>query len=135
MRGDTPTRPRTDRQRAITLSAELNPGYSMGDAIDFLTAQVAKQPPTAVVVWGGASKDYLEGQSGIVFAFGGFMIFHRGHLTMHQAGAWLPWVLWAFERFRRGGGLSWVVVAGTCMAGERGFPVTCPPRRTTRASP
>jgi multidrug efflux pump len=70
VRGDTPVRPRTDRQRAITVSAELSPGYSMGDAIDFMKAQAAKQPPNAVIAWGGASKDYLEGQSGILFAFG-----------------------------------------------------------------
>jgi multidrug efflux pump len=42
----------------------------MGEAIDFMKAQVAKQPATAVVTWGGASKDYLEGQGGILFAFG-----------------------------------------------------------------
>ena len=47
---------------------------------------------------------------------GGFMLFHRGHLTMHQAGAWLPWVLWALERFRRSAQPGWFVLAGTLMA-------------------
>ncbi|MDB5440562.1 MAG: acrB3, partial [Caulobacteraceae bacterium] len=70
VRGDTPNRPRTDRQRAITISAELSPGYSMGEAIDFMKAQAAKQPSSVAIAWGGASKDYLEGQGGIVFAFG-----------------------------------------------------------------
>jgi multidrug efflux pump len=70
VRGDTPDRRRVDRQRAITLSAELADGYPMGDAINFLKAEVAKQPPTAVIDWGGPAKDYLEGQGGIGFAFG-----------------------------------------------------------------
>jgi len=70
VRGDTPFRSRTDRQRSITLTAELSPGYSMGEAINFMKAVVAKQPSTVTVAWGGASKDYLDGQGGIVVAFG-----------------------------------------------------------------
>lgn len=54
--------------------------------------------------------------AGIIFAFGGFMVFHRGHVTIHQAGAWLPWVLWALERFRRTGSPLAAVLAGTFLA-------------------
>jgi multidrug efflux pump len=70
VRGDTPSRPRIDRQRSITLQADLADGYTMSDAIEFLRKEVAKQPSTAVIAWGGASKDFLDGQSGIGMAFG-----------------------------------------------------------------
>src|SRR5262245_19421094 len=53
---------------------------------------------------------------GIVFAFGGFMVFHRGHVTMHQSAAWLPWILWALERFRHTGAPVAAVLAGTFLA-------------------
>ena len=68
--GDTPSRPRIDRQRAITLTAELADGYTMSDAIGFLKKEVAKQPPSAVIAWGGAAKDFIDGQNGIGAAFG-----------------------------------------------------------------
>ena len=54
--------------------------------------------------------------AGLVFGFGGFLVFHRGHVPMHEAGAWLPWVLWALERFRARGTAAWAVLAGTFMA-------------------
>ncbi|HQT54073.1 MAG TPA: efflux RND transporter permease subunit, partial [Phenylobacterium sp.] len=36
VRGDTPDRSRVDRLRAITLSVQLNPGYTVGEAVSFL---------------------------------------------------------------------------------------------------
>jgi hypothetical protein len=54
--------------------------------------------------------------AGIVFAFGGFLVFHRGHVNMHQAAAWLPWVLGALERFRQTGTVRAAVLAGTFLA-------------------
>jgi multidrug efflux pump len=70
LRGDTPDRRRVDRQRAITFNADLADGVTMEEGINFLKAEVAKQPPTAVITWGGSAKDFLEGQGGIGFAFG-----------------------------------------------------------------
>jgi len=69
VRGDTPDRRRVDRLRAIALSAQLNPGYSMGEAIDFLRAEAAKQPGGAVK-WGGGARDYLESSGAVGIAFG-----------------------------------------------------------------
>jgi len=54
--------------------------------------------------------------AGIAFAFGGFMVFHRGHVPIHYSAAWLPWILWGFERFRISGSMFWVVATGTLMA-------------------
>jgi hypothetical protein len=54
--------------------------------------------------------------AGIAFGFGGFMVFHRGHVPIHYSAAWLPWILWGFERFRTSGSMFWVVMTGTLMA-------------------
>jgi multidrug efflux pump len=69
--GDTPDRERVDRQRAITLTSELTPGYPVADAIAFYRAQAAKQPNSGIhVAWGGQAKDYLEASNAVGFAFG-----------------------------------------------------------------
>ncbi len=33
------------------------------------------------------------------FQMGGFVVAHRAHLTIHQAAAWLPWMLYAWQRY------------------------------------
>jgi len=68
--GDTPDRQRVDRLRSITLSAQLNPGYTMGQAIDFLRAEIDKQPTGLIVKWGGAARDYLQATGAVGIAFG-----------------------------------------------------------------
>ncbi|MEW5683885.1 MAG: efflux RND transporter permease subunit [Pseudomonadota bacterium] len=70
IRGDTPDRSRVDRLRSISLSAQLNPGYSMGEAIKFLQAEAAKQPGQVTVKWGGGARDYLEASGSVGLAFG-----------------------------------------------------------------
>ena len=62
---------------------------------------------------------------GIAFAFSGFMLAHRAHLTMQQAAAWSPWVLWSLARYaaapRSATGrlvLAAVVLALQCFAGH-----------------
>ncbi|WP_333588088.1 efflux RND transporter permease subunit, partial [Phenylobacterium sp.] len=60
VRGDTPDRERTDRARSIDLMAQLNPGYTIGDAISFFEAEIAKQPGGVGVLWGGGARDFLE---------------------------------------------------------------------------
>ncbi|MBU1375225.1 MAG: efflux RND transporter permease subunit [Alphaproteobacteria bacterium] len=78
VRGDTPDRPRVDRLRSISLNVQLNPGYSMGEAIAFFRAEAAKQPAAAVQVkWGGGARDYLEasGSVGLAFAMALLLVF------------------------------------------------------------
>lgn len=77
IRGDTPDRSRVDRLRSITLTAQLNPGYSMGEAIKFLQDQAAKQPGQVTVKWGGGARDYLEasGSVGLAFAMALLLVF------------------------------------------------------------
>ncbi|WP_068877883.1 MULTISPECIES: efflux RND transporter permease subunit [unclassified Phenylobacterium] len=77
VRGDTPDRPRVDRLRSISLSVQLNPGYSMGEAIQFFRDEAAKQPGAVTVKWGGGARDYLEasGSVGLAFAMALLLVF------------------------------------------------------------
>jgi len=69
VRGDTPDRSRVDRLRAITLSVQLNPGYTTGQAVKFFQDEVAKQPGLTIK-WGGQARDYLEAGGAVGLAFG-----------------------------------------------------------------
>ena len=71
LRGDTPDRPRVDRLRAVTLTTQLSPGYTVADAVKFLQDEVAKTPTSAISIeWGGQAKDYLEASGAVGLAFG-----------------------------------------------------------------
>jgi multidrug efflux pump len=69
VRGDTPDRERVDRIRSITLTSELNPGYTVGEAVKFYQDLAAKQPPGMQIKWGGQAKDYLEASNTVSVAF------------------------------------------------------------------
>src|SRR3989344_1091471 len=77
VRGDTPDRPRAGRLRSISLSVQLHPGYSMGEAIQFFRDEAAKQPGAVTVKWGGGARDYLEasGSVGLAFAMALLLVF------------------------------------------------------------
>jgi multidrug efflux pump len=69
--GATPDRRRLDRQRAITLQADLNPGMTIGDAVAFMDEQVAQQPQGVVnTQYGGAARDQQEAGGAVAAAFG-----------------------------------------------------------------
>ncbi|ADG11126.1 AcrB/AcrD/AcrF family protein [Caulobacter segnis] len=78
LRGDTPDRPRVDRLRSVTLTAQLAPGFTVEEAVRFLQAQADAHPtPGVSVKWGGQAKDYLEasGAVGIAFGFALLLVF------------------------------------------------------------
>ncbi len=71
LRGDTPDRQRTDRQRSVKLTTQLSPGYTVADAVDFLKAEAAKNPaPGVTYTWDGQAKDFLEASGAVGLAFG-----------------------------------------------------------------
>ena len=71
LRGDTPDRPRVDRLRSVTLTAQLAPGFTVEDAVAFLQKEAAANPsPGVSIKWGGQAKDYLEASGAIGIAFG-----------------------------------------------------------------
>jgi multidrug efflux pump len=70
LRGDLAARQRIDQQRAVTISLNLNQGYTVVDAVRFLEGVVAKQPTGPVVQWGGVAKDLQDSGNAVVYAFG-----------------------------------------------------------------
>jgi multidrug efflux pump len=78
LRGDTPDRPRVDRLRSVTLTAQLAPGFTVEEAVRFLQDQADAHPtPGVSIKWGGQAKDYLEasGAVGIAFGFALLLVF------------------------------------------------------------
>jgi multidrug efflux pump len=49
---------------------ELNPGYTVADAVEFFETQTAQQPPGPVVQWGGQARDLQDAGSAVLIAFG-----------------------------------------------------------------
>ncbi|MEM1433180.1 MAG: efflux RND transporter permease subunit [Pseudomonadota bacterium] len=62
---------RYNRLRAVTLSANLAPGYALGDALDFLEQAVRETlPETAQIDFKGESLEYKESSGSIAFTLG-----------------------------------------------------------------
>lgn len=61
---------RFNRFRAVTISANLMPGTTLGDALDFLEGVVRdKLPPTAIVDYKGESREFRESSASLYFVF------------------------------------------------------------------
>lgn len=62
---------RYNRMRAVAISASLNPGYALGDALSFLEDVVATRlPETAQIDYMGESLEYKEATGSLFFTFG-----------------------------------------------------------------
>jgi multidrug efflux pump len=62
---------RFNRQRAITIEANLVGGYSLGDALDYLQGLVRTElPPGASIDYKGPSRDYIDAGSSTYLVFG-----------------------------------------------------------------
>jgi multidrug efflux pump len=62
---------RQNRMRAVTISANLTPGYTLGEALDYLENLVHKElPSTAQIDYKGESLDYKEASGALYFTFG-----------------------------------------------------------------
>ncbi|KJY92757.1 multidrug transporter AcrB [Vibrio neptunius] len=60
-----------NKQKSITVTANLSEGYTLGQALDFLDQQaVGILPGDISVSYSGESKDYKENQSSILVVFG-----------------------------------------------------------------
>ncbi|MDB5453713.1 MAG: efflux transporter permease subunit [Caulobacteraceae bacterium] len=115
VRGDTPDRGRTDRQRAISLSADLVPGYTVGEGIKFFEDEVAKQPPGPVITWGGTAKDYLDASGSMALAFGLALLLVFLVLAA-QFESWIhPAVIMLTVPLAALGGLFGLLIAGSSL--------------------
>jgi multidrug efflux pump len=112
--GDTPSRNRVDRQRAITLSVQLNPGYSMGEAVKFLEGKI-HEIGGINYKWGGGARDYLEAGGSVSLAFGMALVLVFLVLAA-QFESWIhPAVIMLTVPIAALGGLFGLLVAGSSM--------------------
>ncbi len=114
--GDTPDRRRLDRQRAISISADLNPGTTLVDATEFMT-RVAKEQPQGVVTtqWGGAARDQQEAGGAVAAAFGLALLLVFLVLAA-QFESWItPAVIMLTVPLAAAGGLFGLVMAGSSL--------------------
>ncbi|MDP3801698.1 efflux RND transporter permease subunit [Brevundimonas sp.] len=114
--GDTPDRRRLDRQRAISLSADLNPGTTIADATAFLT-EVARDQPQGVVTtqWGGAARDQQEAGGAVAAAFGLALLLVFLVLAA-QFESWItPAVIMLTVPLAAAGGLFGLMMAGSSL--------------------
>ncbi|WP_297803602.1 efflux RND transporter permease subunit [uncultured Brevundimonas sp.] len=114
--GDTPDRRRLDRQRAITLSADLAPGMTISDAVDFLTKEAAKQPQGVVNIrWGGTARDQAEAGGAVMWAF--ILALLLVFLVLAaQFESWItPAVIMLTVPLAAAGGLFGLVMAGSSL--------------------
>lgn len=59
------------KQKSITLKANLSEGYTLGEALDFLDQQSIELLPKDITIdYAGESKDFRENQSSIMMVFG-----------------------------------------------------------------
>jgi multidrug efflux pump len=61
---------RHNRMRAITISANLTPGYTLGEALDYLENLVHTELPSAQIDYRGESLEYKEASGALYFTFG-----------------------------------------------------------------
>jgi multidrug efflux pump len=114
--GDTPDRRRLDRQRAITLSADLNPGMTITDAVAFLEGVAAEQPQGVVnLQWGGTARDQREAGGAVAAAFGLALLLVFLVLAA-QFESWItPGVIMLTVPLAAAGGLFGLVMAGSSL--------------------
>jgi multidrug efflux pump len=114
VRGDTPDRQRVDRLRAITLSVQLNPGYTVGEAVKFFQTEVAKHPGMNFK-WGGTARDYLEAGGAVGLAFGMALLLVFLVLAA-QFESWIhPGVIMLTVPVAALGGLFGLLIAGSTL--------------------
>jgi len=62
---------RFNRMRAITLSAGLAPGYTVGEALEYLRGIAAEElPPEAQFDYRGESREFMKSSGAVFFTFG-----------------------------------------------------------------
>jgi multidrug efflux pump len=62
---------RFNRMRAITLSAGLAPGYTVGEALDYMRGIAAEElPPEAQIDYKGESREFMKSSGAVFFTFG-----------------------------------------------------------------
>ncbi|MBL0947471.1 MAG: efflux RND transporter permease subunit [Brevundimonas sp.] len=114
--GDTPDRRRQDRQRAISLQADLTGGTTLAEAMAFLQARADEQPQGVVnVQWDGAARDQRQAGNAVAWAFGLALVLVFLVLAA-QFESWItPAVIMLTVPLAAAGGLFGLVMAGSSL--------------------
>jgi multidrug efflux pump len=68
--------PHFNRFRSVNVVAQIAPGHTIGEGVEFLTAQAGQiLPPGLDYQWDGEARDYLEGVGATFFLFGLALLF------------------------------------------------------------
>ena len=92
---------------------QLNPGYTVSQAIDFFRGEIAKHPSGFTIKWGSAARDYLEasGAVGLAFALALLLVFL---VLAAQFESWIhPAVIMMTVPVAALGGLFGLLIAGS----------------------
>jgi hypothetical protein len=89
---------------AFNLSIVLH--YALAAFFMYLFCRTRVNSTYAAVI-GGAS-----------FAFAGFLMAHRGHVAMMNAGIWLPLIFYYFERFRQSSKVRYIFFQALAIAAQ-----------------
>jgi multidrug efflux pump len=112
-RGDAAALNRYNRVRAITLEANLKPGFALGDALAYLEHLVRENlPETAIIDYKGQSRDFKQSGSsiGFVFVLGIVVVFL---VLAAQFESWVhPFVIMLTVPLAVAGGLLGLFVTG-----------------------
>ncbi len=68
--------PHFDRLRSVTVSAQIGAGYTIGDAVAFLTRECRRMlPPAYTFAWDGESREFVESAGDTYMLFGLALLF------------------------------------------------------------
>ena len=68
--------PHFNRLRSVTVSAQVNLAYTLGDGVDFLSREAAALLPDGYsYAWDGGTRDFVEGRSDTFLIFGLALVF------------------------------------------------------------
>jgi len=107
---------RVDRMNSITVSASLQPGYPLGQALDNVRQMVAENLPSeAQYTWRGESRNYVESEGSIyiTFALALLIVFL---VLAAQFESWIhPFIIMLSVPLAVTGGLAALVVTNTSL--------------------
>jgi multidrug efflux pump len=114
--GAAETLSRFNRIRSITIEANLQEGYRLGDALAHIEALVREHlPPEAIIDYKGQSRDYMGAGSSIIFVFvlGLLVVFL---VLAAQFESWIhPFVIMLSVPLAMGGGLLGLYMTGNSL--------------------
>ncbi|MCW5725360.1 MAG: efflux RND transporter permease subunit [Maricaulaceae bacterium] len=114
--GEAADRPRVNRLRAITVSATLADGYTLGEAVDWFDATARDMlPPEIRTEYLGAARDFLTANQAAIFAFALALLIVFLVLAAQFESLIQPFVIMLTVPLAIAGGLFGLYMAGSTL--------------------